>query len=123
MAVKDKKNPVKGILAGINETGKSNLIANDKTNEEPVKMEAKSAKSTRGRKKKSTEVALEFKGKKLKITNLNKEIIKCNKTFYLEKKYIDILEELSNKTGMTTSELVQVAIQLLHNNVELEGFE
>ena len=117
--VTKKKNSVMGLLEGIAKT-ESN-IKTEEIKEEIKKEEPK--KSTRGRKKKSTEVALEFKGKKLKITNLNKEIVKSNKTFYLEKKYIDILENLSKKTGLTTSELIQIAIQILNNNLELEGFE
>lgn len=119
--VTKKKNSVMGLLEGLAKTESMQDIENNIKIEESNKSNIK--KSTRGRKKKSNEVSLEFKGKKLKITNLNKEIVKCNKTFYLEKKYIDILEDLSKKTGLTTSELTQLAIQLLSNNVELEGFE
>ena len=119
--VTKKKNSVMGLLEGLAKT--ESIQENvDNTNTEKINKDD-IKKSTRGRKKKSNEVSLEFKGKKLKITNLNKEIVKCNKTFYLEKKYIDILENLSKKTGLTTSELTQLAIQLLNNNVELEGFE
>lgn len=119
--VTKKKNSVMGLLEGLAKT-ESIQEAADTTKVEEIS-KGDTPKSTRGRKKKSKEVSLEFKGKKLKITNLNKEIVKCNKTFYLEKKYIDILENLSKKTGLTTSELTQLAIQLLSNNVELEGFE
>ncbi|MGL4742084.1 MAG: hypothetical protein ACRC41_14995 [Sarcina sp.] len=119
--VTKKKNAVMGLLEGISKTESIKEIEDTRKIDEINKNDMK--KSTRGRKKKSNEVSLEFKGKKLKITNLNKEIVKCNKTFYLEKKYIDILEELSKKTGLTTSELTQLAIQLLSNNVELDGFD
>ncbi|MGL4991129.1 MAG: hypothetical protein ACRC57_08240 [Sarcina sp.] len=119
--VTKKKNAVMGLLEGLAKTESIQEVDDIRKTDEITKTDIK--KTTRGRKKKSNEVSLEFKGKKLKITNLNKEIIKCNKTFYLEKKYINILEELSKKTGLTTSELTQLAIQLLSNNVELEGFD
>ena len=94
-----------------------------KVETEVEKVEEAPKKSTRGRKKKVNEVAFNFTGKGLKITNKNQKIEKLNKTFYLEKRYIDILEDLSSKTGVNTSELVQAAIQLLKNNTTLEGFD
>ena len=59
----------------------------------------------------------------LSALKIELKIEKLNKTFYLEKRYIDILEDLSSKTGVNTSELVQAAIQLLKNNTVLEGFD
>lgn len=94
-----------------------------KVETEVEKVEEAPKKSTRGRKKKVNEVTFNFTGKGLKITNKNQKIEKLNKTFYLEKRYIDILEDLSSKTGVNTSELVQAAIQLLKNNTVLEGFD
>lgn len=125
MAKNNNKNKVLGVLSGIQSTNKMQeaveeaAVSTVDKNEEVKEVK----KSTRGRKKQEVKVSLEFKGSKLKIKKQSGKIEKVNKTFYLESTYIAMLEDLSSKTGMTTSELVQAAIQLLNNNVELEGFE
>ena len=125
MAKNNNKNKVLGVLSGIQSTNKMQeaveevAVSTTDKNEEVKEVK----KSTRGRKKQEVKVSLEFKGSKLKIKKQSVKIEKVNKTFYLESTYIAMLEDLSSKTGMTTSELVQAAIQLLNNNVELEGFE
>ena len=121
------KENVKGLFDNLGIKNNIKVETTEKKIENEVKEESKVAeapkKSTRGRKKKVNEVAFNFTGKGLKITNKNQKIEKLNKTFYLEKRYIDILEDLSSKTGVNTSELVQAAIQLLKNNTVLEGFD
>ena len=121
------KENVKGLFDNLGIKNNIKVETTEKKIENEVKEESKVTeapkKSTRGRKKKVNEVAFNFTGKGLKITNKNQKIEKVNKTFYLEKRYIDILEDLSGKTGVNTSELVQAAIQLLKNNTVLEGFD
>ena len=121
------KENVKGLFDNLGIKNNIKVETTEKKIENEVKEESNVAeapkKSTRGRKKKVNEVAFNFTGKGLKITNKNQNIEKVNKTFYLEKRYIDILEDLSGKTGVNTSELVQAAIQLLKNNTVLEGFD
>ena len=121
------KENVKGLFDNLGIKNNIKVETTEKKIENEVKEESNVAeapkKSTRGRKKKVNEVAFNFTGKGLKITNKNQKIEKVNKTFYLEKRYIDILEDLSGKTGVNTSELVQAAIQLLKNNTVLEGFD
>ena len=121
------KENVKGLFDNLGIKNNIKVETAEKKIENEVKEESKveeaPKKSTRGRKKKVNEVAFNFTGKGLKITNKNQKIEKLNKTFYLEKRYIDILEDLSSKTGVNTSELVQAAIQLLKNNTVLEGFD
>ena len=65
---------------------------------------------------------MKFTGKKVIISKLDKTSDKKNKTFYIDSKHIQTLESIAERTGMTTSELIEIAIQLLNNNLELEGF-
>ena len=117
------KENVKGLFDNLGMKNNKVEKTEIKVETEVEKVEEAPKKSTRGRKKKVNEGAFNFTGKGLKITNKNQKIEKLNKTFYLEKRYIDILEDLSSKTGVNTSELVQAAIQLLKNNTVLEGFD
>lgn len=126
---KDTKDSVNTLIQGITETANNvndnnddnNTNKNDDKNNNENNDSAK-PKSTRGRKK-SVPVEVTFHGKKVTIKKKEDVIEKSNKTFYLEKKYIDILDELESKTGISSSELAQVAIQLLENNLELQGFD
>lgn len=106
-----------GVNSNINSENKLN--GNENNFE---KFEETKPKSTRGRKKKSNETSIKFTGKKVVISKVTETTEKKNKTFYLDSKHIQTLENISAITGMTTSELVEIAIQLLNNNLELDGF-
>lgn len=129
MSNKDKekeniKNTISSLMSGMSETAEkvNNSVNNDNNNNNTTTETTTGKKSNRGRKK-AAAVDISFKGKKAVITKKGAAIEKSNKTFYLEKKYLDILDELESKTGVSTSELVQIAIQLLETNLELEGFD
>ena len=94
----------------------------DKPKNNSSELEEIKSKSPRGRKKKGSDTSVKFIGKKVVISKKDESIIKKNKTFYIDNKHIQTLENISERTGMTTSELVEIAIQLLNNNLELEGF-
>ena len=116
-------NLVSTLSGGMSETAeKVNNSADNDNNTNDTATETTAKKSNRGRKK-AAAVDISFKGKKAVITKKATVIEKSNKTFYLEKKYLDILDGLEAKTGVSTSELVQIAIQLLETNLELEGFD
>ena len=114
-----KKNDtiVQGILGTLKNANK-NITENTTENIDDIN------KSTRGRKKKTQETSVKFSGKKVIISKINDAVAeKKNKTFYIDTKYINMIENLAERCGMTTSELAEIAIQLLNNNLELEGFE
>lgn len=77
-------------------------------------------KSNRGRKKATSAATVVIKNKKA-IISLSDVLVKKNKTFYLEDRYIKTLDNLSERTGLTTSQLVQIAIDLLESNLEIQG--
>lgn len=77
-------------------------------------------KSKRGRKKATSSASVVIKNKKA-IVSLSDVSIKKNKTFYLEDRYIQILDNLATRTGLSTSQLVQIAVDLLDSNLEIQG--
>lgn len=113
-----KKNDdiTKGILSSLK-------IPSEQTSKKEDKKTEEKEKSTRGRKKKTQETSVKFTGKKVVISKLDDVLEKKSKTFYIDTKHIKTLEDISKNTGMSTSELVDIAIQLLNNNLILEGFD
>ncbi|MGU9055734.1 ribbon-helix-helix domain-containing protein, partial [Clostridium perfringens] len=97
-----------------------NLVENNNCNKQ--KQEEVKPKSTRGRKKKSN-VKRVVKGNK--ITYIKEEDIptKANKTFYLSTSLVKEIEKMAEEVGLSSSDLMEDAIQLLLNNSTLKGFE
>lgn len=102
------------------ETKVENAKVTAESNVENNEGETPKKKSNRGRKKATSAATVVIKNKKA-IISLADVSTKKNKTFYLEDKSIKILDDLSNKTGLTTSQLVQIAIDLLESNLEIQG--
>lgn len=132
MAKKDKDNGVNSLIAGLKKTAneqkveknivvkEENLVENNNCNKQ--KQEEVNPKSTRGRKKKSN-VKRVVKGNK--ITYIKEEDIptKANKTFYLSTSLVKEIEKMAEEVGLSSSDLMEDAIQLLLNNSTLKGFE
>ncbi|EOU1117120.1 ribbon-helix-helix domain-containing protein [Clostridium perfringens] len=132
MAKKDKDNGVNSLIAGLKKTAneqkveknivvkEENLVENNNCNKQ--KQEEVKPKSTRGRKKKSN-VKRVVKGNK--ITYIKEEDIptKANKTFYLSTSLVKEIEKMAEEVGLSSSDLMEDAIQLLLNNSTLKGFE
>lgn len=45
---------------------------------------------------------------------------KHNKTFSLERKYLDLIDSICKETGLGNSQLIQIALDLLVENMEIE---
>ncbi|MDK3000687.1 ribbon-helix-helix domain-containing protein [Clostridium perfringens] len=132
MAKKDKDNGVNSLIAGLKKTAneqkvekniivkEENLVENNNCNKQ--KQEEVKPKSARGRKKKSN-VKRVVKGNK--ITYIKEEDIptKANKTFYLSTSLVKEIEKMAEEVGLSSSDLMEDAIQLLLNNSTLKGFE
>ncbi|MDK0864862.1 ribbon-helix-helix domain-containing protein, partial [Clostridium perfringens] len=60
-----------------------------------------------------------------KITYIKEEDIptKANKTFYLSTSLVKEIEKMAEEVGLSSSDLMEDAIQLLLNNSTLKGFE
>ncbi|MDM0842631.1 ribbon-helix-helix domain-containing protein, partial [Clostridium perfringens] len=123
---------VNSLIAGLKKTAneqkveknivvkEENLVENNNCNKQ--KQEEVKPKSTRGRKKKSN-VKRVVKGNK--ITYIKEEDIptKANKTFYLSTSLVKEIEKMAEEVGLSSSDLMEDAIQLLLNNSTLKGFE
>ncbi|MBI6048943.1 CopG family transcriptional regulator, partial [Clostridium perfringens] len=49
--------------------------------------------------------------------------VKANKTFYLSTLLIEEIEKMAEEVGLSSSDLIEDAIQLLLNNSTLKGFK
>ena len=99
---------------------KNRLAKANQENSTEVKAEVVKEKSNRGRKKATSTATVVIKNKKA-IVSLADVTVKKNKTFYLEDRYIKTLDSLAERTGLSTSQLVQIAIEILPSNLEIEG--
>ncbi|MBI6010403.1 ribbon-helix-helix domain-containing protein [Clostridium perfringens] len=132
MAKKDKDNGVNSLIAGLKKTAgeqkveknvvvkEENLFENNNCNKQ--KQEEVKPKSTRGRKKKSN-VKRVVKGNKITYIKEADAPVKANKTFYLSTSLIEEIEKMAEEVGLSSSDLIEDAIQLLLNNSTLKGFE
>lgn len=114
-----KENKVNGLIQNLNKTAEKMKENHDKTLEQED-AEAR-PKSNRGRKKKAN-VKKVVKGKSITYTKVEDIPKKGNKTFYLTNTLVEELEKMAEKIGLSSSELMEDAIQLLLNNSTLEGF-
>ncbi|XZL20578.1 ribbon-helix-helix domain-containing protein (plasmid) [Clostridium perfringens] len=132
MAKKDKDNGVNSLIEGLKKTAdeqkmeknvvakEENLFENNEANEK--KQEEVKPKSTRGRKKKSN-VKRVIKGNKITYIKEEDAPVKANKTFYISTSLIEEIEKMAEEVGLSSSDLIEDAIQLLLNNSTLKGFE
>ena len=132
MAKKDKDNGVNSLIAGLKKTAgeqkveknvvvkEENLVENNNCNKQ--KQEEVKPKSTRGRKKKSN-VKRVVKGNKITYIKEDDAPVKANKTFYLSTSLIEEIEKMAEEVGLSSSDLIEDAIQLLLNNSTLKGFK
>lgn len=132
MAKKDKDNGVNSLIEGLKKTAdeqkveknvvakEESLVENNKFNQQ--KQEEVKPKSTRGRKKKSN-VKRVVKGNKITYIKEDDAPVKANKTFYLSTSLIKEIEKMAEEVGLSSSDLIEDAIQLLLNNSTLKGFE
>lgn len=125
---KNKENNVESLLSGMKKTAKKEEVKvkkNTETKEKSDNIEEQTeeikAKSTRGRKKK-TNVKRVVKGNKITYIKENEVPLKANKTFYLSTSLVEELDKMAEMVGLSTSELMEDAIQLLINNSTLKGF-
>ncbi|MGU9204055.1 ribbon-helix-helix domain-containing protein [Clostridium perfringens] len=131
MAKKDKDNGVNSLIEGLKKTADEQkveknvvakeeiLVENNKSNEQ--KQEEVKPKSTRGRKKKSN-VKRVVKGNKITYIKEDDAPVKANKTFYISTSLIEEIEKMAEEVGLSSSDLIEDAIQLLLNNSTLKGF-
>lgn len=132
MAKKDKDNGVNSLIEGLKKTAdeqkveknvvakKEKLVKNNEANEQ--KEDEVKPKSTRGRKKKSN-VKRVVKGNKITYIKEDDAPVKANKTFYLSTSLIEEIEKMAEEVGLSSSDLIEDAIQLLLNNSTLKGFK
>lgn len=132
MAKKDKDNGVNSLIEGLKKTAdeqkveknvlakEEKLVKNNEANEQ--KEDEVKPKSTRGRKKKSN-VKRVVKGNKITYIKEDDAPVKANKTFYLSTSLIEEIEKMAEEVGLSSSDLIEDAIQLLLNNSTLKGFE
>lgn len=113
---KDEK--VLGFMAGVAKTSKSQNISNNEKN--TIKEQKATASENKSNK---NDISINISSKGVTITNLKRKKTKVNKTFYLENKYVEKMELLSRKTGISNSELIQLSLDFLIKNLKLEGFE
>lgn len=120
-----EKNSPLGLLGGLHKTAESQIENKENNTTENTDItknnEENKPKSTRGRKKKAN-VKKVVKGKSITYTKVENTPKKGNKTFYLTNTLVEELEEMAEKVGLSSSELMEDAIQLLLNNSTLEGF-
>ncbi|MGV2685362.1 ribbon-helix-helix protein, CopG family [Clostridium perfringens] len=132
MAKKDKDNGVNSLIEGLKKTAdeqkveknvvakEEKLVKNNEANEQ--KEDEVKPKSTRGRKKKSN-VKRVVKGNKITYIKEDDAPVKANKTFYLSTSLIEEIEKMAEEVGLSSSDLIEDAIQLLLNNSTLKGFK
>ncbi|EOU1571771.1 ribbon-helix-helix protein, CopG family [Clostridium perfringens] len=132
MAKKDKDNGVNSLIEGLKKTAdeqkveknvvakEEKLVKNNEANEQ--KEDEVKPKSTRGRKKKSN-VKRVVKGNKITYIKEDDAPVKANKTFYLSTLLIEEIEKMAEEVGLSSSDLIEDAIQLLLNNSTLKGFK
>lgn len=126
---KNKENNVESLLSGMKKTAKKEEVkvkktikSEDNISKKEEKVEEIKTKSTRGRKKKAN-VKRVIKGNKITYIKEEEVPLKGNKTFYVSTSLVEELEKMAEEVGLSTSDLIEDAIQLLLNNSSLQGFD